>query len=622
MADGSSATQPTKEPEEEDYFTGSFGNVLRGFDNIVPLGIGDFVDDMARSVSSGYRQGTVAETADKLLLKGHKATPEQLQKFIDANKDAQQIKPSAEMQDYQKIYENEGKGFWGVIKGLAHNPSIIPEVLTSSLTSMATNTHALTAAGTAFGAGATYGAVTGAATTPEFLGAGAIPGAIAGAASATPYAFGLASTVVETGATFGELLTDELKGKEMTKANVKAILEDPEKLQSMRNKAIARGIVIGTLDALTGKLASGVGARILTKSAAKSAVGAATKSAVIKSTAIGAGIEAAGGSIGETTARAVTGQEMDVSEIALEGLAELPGGIRSTIQARFAKPSYKVNGEKVTASDIDNLIATMTPEQLHATNIVMENDYEGRMFKIQDKVVTHTIKQEVKKANPNLNEPSLNAITVLEKELKNLEGNNTQTGKDKSSALRNQIKDIQENQLQEEAAVQTVEAIATPKEKIAKLEAELETITDDNNPRIAEIDAEISELETPKTKQDAVQEQSTTEIPVQSEAGVSETMEEGKPESKPEVITEQGTQEEVTPSETIINEQAVAPEAKPVKEQWEIDYERRKAKVDEFNTENRPSALEDEQPRKRKNSYERSKLEDELYEAKKKHIKS
>lgn len=549
VADGSSVTPaPIKEEEdeEEDYFTGSFGNVLRGFDNIVPLGIGDFVDDMARSVSSGYRQGTVAEAADKLLLKGHKATPEQLQKFIDANKEAQQIKPSAEMQDYTKIYEEEGKGFWGVVKGLANNPSIIPEVMSSSLISMATNTHALTSAGAAVGAGATYGAITGAAATPVVAGAGAIPGAIAGAASSIPYAFGLASTVVETGATFGELLTEELKGKEMTKESVRAILENPDKLQSIRNKAIARGIVIGTLDALTGKLASGVGAKILTKSAAKSAAGVATKAAVVKSTAVGSGIEAVGGSFGEAAARVATGQEMDVSEIALEGIAELPGGVRSTIQARLAKPSYEVNGEKVTAEDIDELTKTMTPEQLSATKIVIKNDYEGRMFKIQDKVVTNSVKEQVRQANPNLNEPSLNAITELEKELKGLEGNKTQTGKDKSSLLRNQIKDIQENQLADEVVSEVKGSFEFPEdEKIAKLEAELETIADDNNPRIAEIDAEISKLETIKTEQDAVQEQSTTEIPVQSEAGVSETMEEGKPESKPEDITEQGKQEEV-----------------------------------------------------------------------------
>jgi hypothetical protein len=112
-----------QEPTEEDYFTGSFGKVLRGIDNIVPIGIGDFVDDMARSVASGYRQGKLAEEADNLLLAGTKSTPEQIQKFIEANKNASQLGSSKEMQDYTKIYEQEGKGFWGVVKGLFSNPT-------------------------------------------------------------------------------------------------------------------------------------------------------------------------------------------------------------------------------------------------------------------------------------------------------------------------------------------------------------------------------------------------------------------------------------------------------------------------------------------------------------------
>jgi hypothetical protein len=337
LPSGVGSSVSSKQPEEQDYFTGAFGSVLRGLDNIVPIGIGDFVDDMARSVAAGYRQGTAAQEADKLLLQGTKATPEQIQKFINANKNAQSLGASAEMQNYQKIYENEGKGFWGVVKGLANNPSIIPEVLTSSITAMATNTDALAAGAAGVGAGTAYGAGTGALAG----GVGAIPGAAAGAIASVPYAFGLASSVVEMGSTFGELLQEELGGKEMTKENVKAILENPEKLNSIRNRAIARGAIIGTVDAFTGKLASGVGAKIVSRSAAKSATGAVTRGAATRAIAAGAAVEGAGGSLGEATARAAIGQEMDVSEIALEGIAELPGGIRSTIQARLAKPSSK-----------------------------------------------------------------------------------------------------------------------------------------------------------------------------------------------------------------------------------------------------------------------------------------
>ena len=312
--------------------------------------------------------------------------------------------------------------------------------------------HAKSKAGAAaIGTGTAYGAGTGFAAG----GVGAAPGAVAGAIASVPYAFGLASSVVEMGSTFGELLQEQLDGKEMTKDNVKAILENPEKLNSIRNKAIARGAIIGTVDAFTGKLASGVGAKIISKSAAKSVTGAVTRGAVVRATASGAAIEGAGGSFGEAAARGAIGQEMDVSEIALEGIAELPGGIRSTLQARLAKPSYSVNGDRVTAEEVDEIINTMNPVDLANTKIEIKNDYEGRQAKIQNKIVTHSVKEQVRQGNPDLNEASLDAITELEKQLKKLEGNTTQTGKDKAAAIRTQIKDIQENQLQEEVATET-----------------------------------------------------------------------------------------------------------------------------------------------------------------------
>ena len=534
--------QPT---EEEDYFTGGFGNFLRGVDDIIPLGIGDFVDDMARGVASGYRQGKSAQSAGNLIVSGTNPSDEEITQFIESRKSAEEMKPSDEMNNYQKIYQEEGKGFWGVVKGLANNPSILPELLLSSLTSMATNTDAIKAGVATIIAGGSIGAATGATGGSVVVpvvgtGIGAGAGAIAGAEAAIPFAFGAASSVVEMGSTFGELLQEELGDKEMSKENVRAVLENPDKLQSIRNKAIARGLVIGTIDAFTGKLATGVGAKILTKSAAKSATGAVTRAATTKAVAAGAAVESLGGSFGETAARAAIGQDMDISEIALEGLAELPGGIRSTIQAKFAKPSYRVNGEKVTAEDIDELTRTMTPEQLYATKIVIKNDYEGRQFKIQDKIVTNSIKEDVRRANPELNEPSLNAITQLEKDLQGLEGNKTQTGKDKASAIRTQIKNIQENQLQDEAASEyIINEKQYSKENFLK---ELEGKTPDELKAMKIVvnnDEQTAVNINEKFKTDAIQEQSTTTIPVQSETTTSKTMETGVSESGPEVLTEE-----------------------------------------------------------------------------------
>ena len=598
---------------DQDYFTGAFGDVLRGFDNIVPLGFGDLVDDIARDVASGYRQGKSDEESFNIGFKGPKASYKEIQQFIDAKKNSEQLAPSAEMQDYQRIYEEEGKGFWGVVKGLANNPSVIPSVLISSVTGMATNSDAIKAGAAAVGTGATYGAATGATAG----GVGAIPGAAAGAVAAVPYAFGLASSVVEMGATFGELLTEELKGKELTKENVKAILEDPKKLQSIRNKAIARGIIIGAADALTGKLASGVGAKIISKSAAKSATGAVTKSAVVKSTAAGAAIEAAGGSAGEATARGAIGQDMDVSEIALEGIAELPGGIRSTIQARLAKPSYKVNGAKATSEQVDELINTMTPDDLAKTKIEIKNDYEGREFKMQDKIVTNSIKEQVKQGNPELNEPSLNAITQLEKDLVKLEGNTTQTGKDKAAAIRTQIKNIQENQLQEEATAEAVipEEISSLEDDEVKVLAveTLEEIPEQFRDR-AKL-SPLTEVETrekifglpigkkgskligggytytltgKEAKDYAIQEQTAGQVPVQPTTTVGEEVVQGEPTTEPQVLTEEGKAEEVAPL-TIQEELQLIEEEKAKTTTLEAPVEEDNTFVYKINKETTPS---------------------------------
>jgi hypothetical protein len=445
-----------QQPTEEDYFTGGFGDFLRGMDEVIPLGIGDFIDDLSRSVASGYRQGQLSENASDLLLRGSMATDEDLQSFIAANKDAQGLGPSDEMMDYQKTYEENGKGILGVILGIAKNPTVIPELILSSMTGMATNTDALAAGGAAIATGAGYGAATGAVAG----GVGAAPGALAGAAAAIPYAFAAAGTAVEMGATFAELLQEEVGDQELTAENIREVLNDEEKYTRIRNKALARGITIGAIDAFTGKVGGKVASKILTKGG-KQAAKEATKATVAKSVAAASGIEAVGGSVGEATARGVIGQDMDVSEIALEGIAELPGGVKDFVSARFSSPKYKVNGSNVDAAFIDNLIETMTLEEIQATKIQIDNDYDGRAGKLQDRIVELSIKDELIKANPELNTTTLNELTKLQIELDKLEGNKTEVGKAKAADLREKIKDLQENQLEEEVVAEVEEAVVS-----------------------------------------------------------------------------------------------------------------------------------------------------------------
>ena len=281
--DTSLAIQPQT---EQDYFEGTFGNILRGFDAVTQTGLGDFVDDMARSAATGYYQGQVAEDASDILLRGANATEEDILSYIEANKEAQKLGPSDEMMEYQKTYEENGKGFMGVVMGLYKSGfQVIPEVILSSVISMATNKDSLSTGAAVVGTGALYGAGTGALAG----GVGAVPGAIAGAASTLPYAFAAAGSVLEMGATFSELLQEEIEG-ELTPEKIREAISNEEIYTKIRNKALARGITIGVIDMFTGRIGGRVAGKILSKAGS-----AATKGTKIKSVLAASGIESVGG---------------------------------------------------------------------------------------------------------------------------------------------------------------------------------------------------------------------------------------------------------------------------------------------------------------------------------------
>ncbi len=248
--------------------------------------------------------------------------------------------------------------------------------------------------------------------------------------------------------------------------------------------------------------------------------------------------------------------------------------------------SYKLNGIKIepvrkpdgTMEEpsvlISNLIDKMDANDLAKANINIVNDPELKI-KLQDKIVSSSIKEQVRQGNPDLNEPSLNAITELELQLRKLEGNTTQTGKDKAAVIRGQIKNIQENQLQEEVTG-TKKYVVDGKEVTqqefdamqgkpqgTKTIIEAPEKTAQRLTRIAEIEKEVAapdilpetkvklqtELETLKTEQDAIQKQATDESLLRTgepQVGLQQVVEGDK---GPQVVTA-GTEEIITPEGT------------------------------------------------------------------------
>jgi hypothetical protein len=437
------------EYREAKYFEGTFGELLSNMDNpaISPntawIGMGDFVDDFGRAIGQGSKTGDIVAPTSKIFLNGAKTSDEDIEKFRQASELADKLGPSDEMFRFSNEYQESGKTVSGFLKALANNPGAIPEIMVSSYSAMV-NSTSLAAGGSVVAGGAAAGAATGAAAG----GVGAIPGAVAGAVASIPYAMAAMGATLETNLSLAESIKDKLAqdGLEWNDENIKAVISDEKFLKDARVKAATRGVTIGAIDALTGRVAGKVGAKLL-----KAPKGGAVKSAVAAGS-----IEAAGGSTGEATARALTGQEMDIAEIGLEGIAELPGTVVSVGSEVLKKPLYKVNGEIRPEADVKEIVETADGDQLSKINIEITNDDKGYNEQIQEKVVSAQVKNEVKEVNPDLDEETANEITRLEMQLKKVEGKKTQSAKDKAADIRSQIKTLQENAIQKSSTEESV----------------------------------------------------------------------------------------------------------------------------------------------------------------------
>ena len=422
----------TGEMTEKDFFTGTFGDVLRKIDEFSPINVGDFIDDQARAIASGFKQGELAENASDLLLRGANASDEDIESYLEALRESQKYGASDEFMEFQKIYQKNGEGFLGFVLGIAQtSQSVIPEILLNSFASMLANKDSRYAFEATVLGGAGIGGATGTAGGPMGIAAGASVGAV----GSLPYAFAAAGTALEVGATFSELLLEEAGDRELTKEVITEILNDEDAYKRIRNKAIARGLTIGVIDAITGKMGSKFTTGVLTKGGTQS-VKQATKKDVLKSIIGSSLIEGAGGSIGEATARALIGQDMDIAEIGLEGIAEVPGSAVSFAQTALSSPTYKVNGEFVDREVIDDLISTMTLDEIAQGNIEISNDYSGMEFKLQERIKKLKTEADIILANPNINKPTLDKIAELQLELDKLKGNDTEVAKEKSASLR------------------------------------------------------------------------------------------------------------------------------------------------------------------------------------------
>jgi hypothetical protein len=443
----------------------------------VDLSISGMGDEILDAFSQGLSQGQAVDPSMVLMIEGKKADKGEIDKFIEKYKQMEESGPSKTMQKWREDFEKTDKGIWGFLKASASNPLAITEIAVSSLGALI-NKGSAEAAGATVAAGTTTGAAIGAAAG----GAGAIPGAIAGFVRSIPEAFVVAGTTMETALSFGEFLKEEVekKGLQFDEEGVAKILEDKDAMFRIRSRAAGRGVTIGVIDRLTMGVASGI---------VKGAAATTGRKAV--AVALGTGVEMVGGATGEAAARAVAGQEMDIAEIGFEAFGEIGTAPVSIAKGILSRPIYKVNGEEVSGPEMAKYVRESGDKDFAGMKVEIKNDDNLKAVASERKEklrVKKEVYENVKKSVGKANEEDINAIAELElrkKELANKRG----------SKSREEIKNI---------------------------------------------DSQIDEIYNKIESEDyAVQEQTTSEVPVQPEAAVGEEVAQGATQAEPEVVTEE-----------------------------------------------------------------------------------
>ena len=391
----------------------------------------DFFGDIYRAAEQGVKQGAAVDDALKIFGKGTNVTPENVQAFIEAQNALADTPESDEMRKFNADFDEAGGGVFGFIKALLQNRGqIIPQLFVSSVTAMM-NPASLAAAGGTIVAGTGAGAAAGA----PVGGVGAIPGAIGGFISSLPFALGASGGTLETALSFGEFLQEEVSknNKEFTEEAVMEVINNPEAMTRIRGKAAGRGLTIGIIDRYTsgiaGKVVKGMG------SAAKGATILKRAGQDAKRLVAAGGIESVGGSLGETAARVVAGQELDVKEIGFEGIAGTATAPFSFAYGQLlGQPKYDINGGVVKRETIEEAINNYSDKDFAKAEIKIENDPEllelAKKRKDELKIRKQVI-LEGQSTLPNLPANIREKVIELEIEAKKLLGN-----RDKGSQLR------------------------------------------------------------------------------------------------------------------------------------------------------------------------------------------
>ena len=437
----------TKKEEDEEIKYESAPQYI--YENIV-----DFVGDIGNAWNNGMLQGEQTDRGIELAgFFGDPANEEELDAFVNGQKEvAQKTIQSAEMREFDKIFEEAGGGMWGFLKGAAYNPSLLTTMLTSSVASQLSsikNSEEVAMAATA----------------------GALAGSLAGPLGTVVGITTGSMAMMEAGLTFNELLMEEIGGDindPKVKDKIRAVLNDPEKMSDLRRKAGMRGAVIAGVELATLGIAKGVAGRLAGK------VGLLA----------GGATEIVGGGLGEVAGRAVAGQEMDAKEIGFEafaGLGSAPLSLGSAaLNLQTAIQTSEI-GKTVRDSDYKSISDVYSDKNSNSTTAI-DISKKSKSTKIVDREVNEKVKSG-----------------KLTKE----EGDTIKNNFRATQGAVNQVKDLNFNTEQETKSVELL------KEK-NKLENQIKKVSDTaltkpEQERVDAIDKELGDLRVDRAAQTIVE---------------------------------------------------------------------------------------------------------------------
>jgi uncharacterized protein YukE len=506
--------EPEVYQEPLGFFEGNFGKGM----------FFDLLDDTILDIRRGFAQGASLKQALKLQRKGSKATPEDIDRYVDVVNKMQSIPITDEMRNFQKIYEENDRSWLGFVKGALNNPSVLTGVVAQSVASMLNPQVAFGAIKGGVGGGIVGGAGGLSVGGPLVGLAGLTKGAQYGAIA------GLTNTL-EAGLAFTEFLQEEIEKNPDLKFDdegIAAVLNDDEAFKRIKSRTKARGYSIATVNAITYGVANQLAraGRNIKR----------LKYLPSPQTALRKGTEFVGGGLGEVAGRAAAGQEMDVAEVGFEAFGEVlaPESVIPT----FQNAVYSIDGERVNKVDVMDMLEG-DPEALLKTEITIKND-ESFDAEVQAAVKKAITVRNVKNGltpeqRENITDEQLNNLVDLQLELDNEKSSESQVGEDNAIETKQKIKQITDAIQKPSPEKVDVQKPAPDSEAVGERDIQQQPVTGKVTPEPVEPEAKPAEEVTPEveTKESQVEPALTQENLLENE-----TLEEGEhSENKGRVFT-------------------------------------------------------------------------------------